>query len=327
MADPKARRVRSKGRGHARTTVPVPMPRIPIYEELLNGDSRWALSEGSRHFEERSAVFEALHKIASRLKALGIPYTVVGGMALFRHGVRRFTEDVDILVSRNDLKVIHDKLSGLGYLPPFATSKHLRDTQLGVKIEFLTTGDYPGDGKPKPVSFPEPLSVSFEADGINYINLPTLVELKLASGMTNPGRLKDLSDVLELIKTLKLPIDFANQLNAFVRGRFQELWREARRRYVTTWRNKWLTAQAKSIEDMISMLKSAADHLDQMRKDGVVLDDDGGVADDYARLVTTDPKVAEKYGLVEESEYWGRDEEDEDEEPSDRPPSKDPSGE
>jgi hypothetical protein len=67
------------------------------------------------------------------------------------------------------------------------------------------------------------MSVSFEADGIRYINLPTLVELKLASGMTNPGRLKDLSDVLELVKALNLPIDFANQLNTFVRDKFQEL--------------------------------------------------------------------------------------------------------
>ncbi len=119
-------------------------------------------------------------------------------MALFRHGLRRFTEDVDLLVTKDDLKVIHEKLEGLGYLPPFPNSKHLRDTQCGVKIEFLTTGDYPGDGKPKPVSFPDPRHVSFEADGMSYLNLPTLVELKLASGMTNPSRLKDLADVLEL---------------------------------------------------------------------------------------------------------------------------------
>jgi hypothetical protein len=292
----------------------VPTPGIPIYEELLGRDPRWALSEGSRHFEEDSAVFKALHNITSRLKALGIPYAVVGGMALFRHGLRRFTEDVDLLVTKNDLKVIHEKLEGLGYLPPFTNSKHLRDTQLGVKIEFLTTGDYPGDGKPKPVSFPDPQQVSFEADGINYINLPKLVEMKLASGMTNPGRLKDLSDVLELIKVLNLPTEFADQLNPFVQSRFKELWREARKRYVTTWRNKWLTAEAKTIEDMIGMLRAAADHLDQMRRDGVVFEDDGGVGDDYAHLVTTDPKVAEKYGMVDESEYWGADEDDDQDE-------------
>ncbi len=213
---------------HGVAVRPVPTPGVPIYEELLSRDPRWALSEGSRHFEEESAVFQALHNIASRLKGLGIPYAVVGGMALFRHGLRRFTEDVDLLVTRSNLKVIHEKLEGLGYLPPFTNSKHLRDTQFGVKIEFLTTGDYPGDGKPKPVSFPDPQQVSFESDGISYITLPKLVELKLASGMTNPGRLKDLADVLELIKIRNLPAEFADQLDSFVQGKFRELWEQAK---------------------------------------------------------------------------------------------------
>ena len=167
------------------------LPSGLIYEELLNHDRRWALREGSRHFEEDSSVFKALHNIAQRLEALGIPYAVVGGMALFQHGVRRFTEDVDILVTREALTTIHDRLEGRGYVPPFRNSKNLRDTDLGVKIEFLITGEYPGDGKVKPVAFPDPADTSFESDGIRYINLPTLVDLKLASGMTNPGRLKD----------------------------------------------------------------------------------------------------------------------------------------
>ena len=293
--------------------------RVPTYEELLNRDPRWALSEGSRHFEEKSAVFEALHKITERLRSLSIPYAVVGGMALFRHGVRRLTEDVDILVTKHDLKKIHEELEGRGYLPPFTKSKNLRDTQLGVKIEFLTTGDYPGDGKKKPVSFPEPDAHSFESDGIRYINLEKLVELKLAWGMTNPGRLKDLSDVMELIKVLDLAVDFAGKLDPFVQVKYKELWKEARKRYVKTWRNKWLTAEAGSIEDMISMLRAAPEELDQMRRDGIVLDEDGGVGNDYARLVTTDPQIAAKYGLVDESEYWsdddGEDEESEEEQP------------
>lgn len=310
MGEPNIQRPLLGRPGRARDRLaPGALAGVPVYEELLSRDPRWALSEGSRHFEEDSAVFKALYRIADRLKSLGIPYAVVGGMALFRHGLRRFTEDVDILVTKGDLKKIHEELEGLGYLPPFRNSKHLRDTQLGVKIEFLTTGDYPGDGKAKPVSFPDPRDVSFEADGIKYVNLQKLVELKLASGMTNPGRLKDLSDVLELIKALDLPTDFAGQLDPYVRDKYGELWKEARRRYVTTWRNKWLTAEAKSVDDMIEMLRSAAAHLEQMRDDGVFLEDDGGVGDDYARLVTTDPKVAEKYGLVDESEYWGADEE------------------
>lgn len=200
------------------------MTAAPTYEELLNADPRWALNQGSRHFEEDSAVFQALRAIAARLKALDIPYAVVGGMALFRHGLRRFTEDIDILVTKTNLRTIHDQLEGLGYVLPFPGSKHLRDAATGVKIEFLTTGDFPGDGKPKPVAFPDPRDVAVDLGGIVCVTLPTLVELKLASGMTNVGRLKDLADVVELVKVLSLPDDFGEQLNPFVRDKFHELW-------------------------------------------------------------------------------------------------------
>ena len=275
------------------------------------------MSEGSRHFKENSSVFEALRKITKRLSDLEIPYAVVDGMALFQHGLRRFTEDVDILVTKDGLKKAHEKLEGLGYLPPHRHSKHLRDTELGVRIEFLTTGEYPGDGKEKPVAFPDPRTVGIENDGVKYVNLPTLIELKLASGMTNPGRLKDLSDVLELIKLRNLPADFSEQLNPYVREKFSELRKQGTKRFVTLWRNKWLTADAKSIDEMIAALRDAADTLEGMRQEGVVLEDGGGVGDDYAHLVTTDPEIAKKYDMIEESEFWDEGEEEfEDGEPT-----------
>jgi hypothetical protein len=292
-------------------SLPVPYPALgePLpYEERLNRDSRWALSEGSRHFEEKSKVFLALQKISTRLNELGIPYAIVGGMALFRHGYRRFTEDVDVLVAKEDLKKIHANLDGLGYLPPHRHSKNLRDTELAVRIEFLTTGGYPGDGKPKPVAFPDPRESRIETDGIAYINLPKLIELKLASGMTDPGRLRDLADVREVLKILALPLEFGQQLHPYVREKFAELWKLARIRYVTLWRNKWLTADAKSIDGMAESLRAAADTLDAMRRDGVLLDDESGVGDDYATLWTSDPEVAKKYDMVDEAEFWGPDE-------------------
>ncbi|MGD0383518.1 MAG: nucleotidyl transferase AbiEii/AbiGii toxin family protein [Thermoguttaceae bacterium] len=201
------------------------MVKIMDYEQHLNHDLHWALQEGSMHFEGKSAVNLTLEKITRRLAELKIPYAVAGGMALFFHGVRRFTEDVDILVRRDDLKEIHQRLEGLGYFPLFSGSKNLRDAESGVRIEFLVTGDYPGDGKPKPVAFPEPEPTSVEKDGIRWLALPALIELKLASGMSNPARLKDLADVQELIRILNLPLEFREQLNPFVRDKFSELWR------------------------------------------------------------------------------------------------------
>ncbi len=95
------------------------------YEKLLDGDFRWALREGSMHFERESAVHKSMQKIVRRLDELGVPYAIAGGMALFFHGYRRFTEDIDILVTPAGLEEIHRQLEGLGYLPPFAGSKQL----------------------------------------------------------------------------------------------------------------------------------------------------------------------------------------------------------
>jgi len=200
-----------------------PVSIIP-YEQQLDQNLDWALREGSMHFEEESAVHKTLRRIARKLDELGIPYAIAGGMALFAHGYRRFTEDVDILVTREGSLRAHDALVGLGYLPPFEGSKNLRDAELGVRIEFLIAGDYPGDGKPKPVQFPDPAAVAETIGGMKFLSLHALIELKLASGMSNPRRARDLVDVQELIEALKLPASLADQLNPMVRHRYRELW-------------------------------------------------------------------------------------------------------
>ncbi len=278
------------------------------YEQLLDADAGWAMNEGSRHFEDRGAVQVALRKITRRLREMGVPYAIAGGMALFAHGLRRFTEDVDLLVTEDGLKQIHRELEGAGYRPPFPGSKNLRDADSGVRIEFLVTGQFPGDGKPKPVAFPLPDAVAMEIEGIRYLNLPTLIELKLASGMTNPQRVKDLADVQELIKLLVLPEEMALQLNPYVRLRYAELWKTAQRpatRFLRLWRNKFLTLEAQSLGEMVAGLREAAATLSAMLADGVTLETPGGTADDYAYLVTTDPVIARKYDMHEESEFLG----------------------
>jgi hypothetical protein len=89
------------------------MTTVMTYEEKLSRfGTDWALREASMHFEEKSAVHQTMRRIAKRLNELGIPYAVVGGMALFLHGFRRFTEDVDILVTAEGLAEIHRQLTG-----------------------------------------------------------------------------------------------------------------------------------------------------------------------------------------------------------------------
>jgi hypothetical protein len=57
--------------------------------------------------------------------------------------------------------------------------------------------------------------------------LPRLIELKLASGMTAPHRLKDLADVIEVVRALDLPETMAGELDPYVRDKYRELWSAA----------------------------------------------------------------------------------------------------
>jgi Nucleotidyl transferase of unknown function (DUF2204) len=183
-----------------------------------------AYQEGLRFFMGEGTLNETLRRVARDLENHRIDYSVIGAIALNNYGYRRFTEDIDLLLTREGLEKFQRELVGLGYRPAFeGATKKFRTTEENVTVEIITSGEFPGDGKPKPVVFPSPNEVSVEIDGIKTLSLEKLIELKLASGMTAPHRLKDLADVQELIKLKNLYADFAEKLNPFVREKYLEL--------------------------------------------------------------------------------------------------------
>lgn len=183
-------------------------------------------AEGLRYFMGQGQLNNALSRLAADMKKQGIDYMVIDAVALMAYGYPRFTEDIDLVLTPEGLEKFHSELVGLGYVPAFpGAKKRLRSTPEGVSIEVIMTGEYPGDGRPKPVSFPVPADASIEVDGVQVVTLEKLIELKLASGMTAPDRLKDLADVQELIKARRLTSDFAEVLNPYVREQYLKLWR------------------------------------------------------------------------------------------------------
>lgn len=152
-----------------------------------------------------------------------------GGLAVGSRGHLRTTVDVDILITEQGLRRFRERCLGHGYLEKFAGSKGVRDVETGVPIDFLVAGEYPGDGLPKSVSFPDPSSVPSGQEPYRVLDLRTLIELKLASGLSAPDRLIDLADVLALIRANRLGQDFAADLDASVREKYEELWRAAQR--------------------------------------------------------------------------------------------------
>jgi len=167
----------------------------------------------------------ALTKVTRDLEQHGIDYMIIGAIALMEHGYPRLTEDIDLVLTPEGLEAFHRELIGLGYMPAFpGARKRLRATADGTIIEVMTTGEYPGDGKPKPVAIPEPSAASMEIDGLRVVTLEKLIELKLASVMTAPHMLKYLADVQELIKIRHLQPEFAERLDSYVREKFLELY-------------------------------------------------------------------------------------------------------
>jgi hypothetical protein len=166
----------------------------------------------------------AAEKIVGILEREGLPYAVIGALALNEYGHRRVTVDVDLVMREEDLQTFKRRWLGKGYAERVPGTGKLIDTEFGVHIDVLSTGRYPGDDKPKPIAFPDPAVTAIRGRPFALLPVERWIELKLASGMVAPHRLKDLADVQELIRAAELPRAMAQSLDPWVRSRFLELW-------------------------------------------------------------------------------------------------------
>ena len=118
-----------------KATFSKPPPAVP-YEHRLRTDPR-SRCRVVYFFEGTSKLQVTLRALQKRLDELKIDYAVIGGMALTAYGYARMTEDIDILITKPDLNRLHAALSGRGYKREFTGSKNIRDTDTGVRIEFV----------------------------------------------------------------------------------------------------------------------------------------------------------------------------------------------
>jgi hypothetical protein len=199
-----------------------------MHRSQLDGAAEERFWEGvqaaERFFMGEAEVQKALYKLVQILGTEGIPYAIVGAMALNEFGYRRATVDIDVLFTPEGLAAFKSRHLGRGYVEQFPGSRGVRDTEHGVDIDVVLAGSYPGDGKPKPVAFPDPRTTAEPGARVALLPLPVLLELKLASGLTAPDRLRDLADVQEVIRARHLPRALAAELDPFVRDKYLELW-------------------------------------------------------------------------------------------------------
>ncbi len=195
----------------------------PFQYKTFNLDRR--LREIGMFFQKRDPVHQALRRLAKRLEKAGIPYAVMGAMAVNLHGARRTTDDVDILLTSEGLKRFREELCGKWYDPVPGRSRRFVERQSGVRIDILLTGGRPGFGQPTPLRFPDPEQASTEIESTWVLTLPQLIELKLAA-----RRHYDFGDVVFLIRVHELDETFLKKLHATVHQDFIECLEEKRRR-------------------------------------------------------------------------------------------------
>ncbi len=108
--------------------------------------------------------------------------------------------------------------------------------------------------------------------------------------MSSAQRAKDLIDIQQLIKAAHLPLDLADQLDPYVQEKYRVLWSlewPAGRRYLRAWPRESLTLET----------------LDRLLAEGLVVDAARSSDAQFEFLGTTDPQVAFRYDMPDESEY------------------------
>jgi hypothetical protein len=193
----------------------------------MDQDLPKTLREVDAFFMGRSSVHRTLQRLARAFQEVQVEFALAGGLAVGERGHLRATVDVDVVITADGLRRFKECWLGRGYVETSAGSKSVRDTETQVRIDFLIAGEFPGDGRPKPVRFPAPDSVPKGPGEVRVLDLRTLLELKLASGISAADRIQDLADVVALIRANHLSEDFETRLDASVREKYAELWRAA----------------------------------------------------------------------------------------------------
>ncbi|HMP81120.1 MAG TPA: hypothetical protein PKA41_00260 [Verrucomicrobiota bacterium] len=166
-----------------------------------------------------SGVVESARTAVELLADHDIPHLIVGGLAVQEHGYPRVTMDVNI--------VVPDVMEAVEWLTANLTGPFYRVADFpdrveyrrnGVMIDVLPAGRVVKDGCKVP--FPTPIRVT---EQFQIVTLEDLISLKLDSWSNSPHkRLRDKSDVVELIQRRKLPRDLA--VNPVVRPLYIETW-------------------------------------------------------------------------------------------------------
>lgn len=127
----------------------------------------------------------------------GIPIAIIGGMAAIKHGYKRYTQDVDMVIARQHLDTIVRVAPRYGIKVIWHDPHGWHKLQYeNMRIEVVPEGAKPKKDAPTTIPSPQQLGVS---EGSDYASLEGWMETKLSS-----GRGLDRADVIQVLKKTDL---------------------------------------------------------------------------------------------------------------------------
>lgn len=158
------------------------------------------------------------NKLAKTLAIGNIPHFIAGGYSVQEYGYPRTTTDVDIIVP--NITDAIDYLSIRGFSEVKGNKMKVVDRDNKVEVDLL-----PGNKSVDPnakVMLPMPTEITNKP---NLIKFTDLISIKLDSYMTaGIRRIKDYTDVVELIIRQRLPLDLYKDLNENVKKFYIKTW-------------------------------------------------------------------------------------------------------
>ena len=134
------------------------------------------------------------------LAAIDCEAVVGGGWAVWRHGYfGRMTQDVDIILPSAQIEEFL-RVAAVSGFEAFEQNTgrwpKVLHKETDIMVDLLPEGGRPGTAsQPAPTTIPHPSEMGASGTSLRYIQLPALIELKIAA-----GRGRDESDVIELMR-------------------------------------------------------------------------------------------------------------------------------
>ncbi len=143
----------------------------------------------------QSRLFEQLRELVSRFEAGGIRHALIGGLAVNVHGYSRATHDVDFLVDLDDEARIHALMLEMGY------EAIDRREDLSSYVSGNRRADFVhAHREVSRALLSGATRVAYGGLQLAVISAEGLLGLKIQAFNDDPRRLRDLADMLEVMR-------------------------------------------------------------------------------------------------------------------------------